>query len=657
MDKSDHKTLELDPKLLTIAELFNGEACYTVPIYQRNYAWQMDQIEQMLRDIQDALNDQKKSYFLGNLIVTLHQCNDGSKDAPYNYDVIDGQQRLTTLYLLLRLLGHSNDQRLLQYKSRPRATAALEHIAQEDPDLAAPSVAEQDREDAAIRQGYKIIEQYLKQHLKGDTQNFTDFLLKNVSVVRATLPTGTDFNRYFEIMNTRGQQLQQVDIVKARMMAYLKEDERACFAWIWNACAEMDSYVQMTLTSKDTKDTKIRTKIFGDNWSFVSVVNFNELMTIRRSQSSATASFADSGGLGLAEAIIKYSTTEYLISEEDMDNARFRSIITFPVFLLHVLKIVRDDAIENEGHLDDKTLVKRFTEFLKVKDASNDDEAREKVKRFAFELLRCRNLFDSYIIKREYIGANVDEGDWSLQLLFKREKTIGYKNTYSRENQETEDGCIDEATRELLMLESMLRVTYTSPRTMHWITRLLRRLLLESQQGAAILDESKLISELRAYACEKVNAAFCEVEEQPQGFSIERIVFTYLDYLLWKKRRAEANFKFTFRNSIEHFYPQNPRDGQSGKGKISPDKLNYLGNLALVSVSDNSRFSNDLPETKATYDKIVQQSPKLALMARLAEKKETKWDDQQMCDHHKEMIDLLEKDLQKNCHKIHGCES
>jgi len=65
--------------------------------------------------------------------------------------------------------------------------------------------------------------------------------------------------------------------------------------------------------------------------------------------------------------------------------------------------------------------------------------------------------------------------------------------------------------------------------------------------------------------------------------------------------------------------------------------------------------STILPETKATFDKIVQQSPKLALMARIAKKKETKWDDQQMCDHHKEMIELLEKDLQTNWHKIHGC--
>ena len=58
---------QLYAKLLTIGELFDDQdAIYTVPIYQRNYAWQAEQIEQLLRDIQDAIHDQKDSYFLGN---------------------------------------------------------------------------------------------------------------------------------------------------------------------------------------------------------------------------------------------------------------------------------------------------------------------------------------------------------------------------------------------------------------------------------------------------------------------------------------------------------------------------------------------------------------------------------------------------------------
>ena len=66
-------------------------------------------------------------------------------------------------------------------------------------------------------------------------------------------------------MNTRGQQLKQVDIVKARLMSKLPNQyERECFAWVWDSCADMDSYVQMSLTRGDTS---LRNKVFGDEWS------------------------------------------------------------------------------------------------------------------------------------------------------------------------------------------------------------------------------------------------------------------------------------------------------------------------------------------------------------------------------------------------------
>ena len=66
---------------------------YIVPIFQRNYAWSKREIEQLLNDI---LSSEDK-YFLGSLIV--HKNEDDL------YEVIDGQQRLTTLYILLICLG------------------------------------------------------------------------------------------------------------------------------------------------------------------------------------------------------------------------------------------------------------------------------------------------------------------------------------------------------------------------------------------------------------------------------------------------------------------------------------------------------------------------------------------------------------------------
>lgn len=466
----------LVPELLTINELFRDSgAIYIVPIYQRNYAWQAEEIEQLLRDIQDAIHDHKESYFLGNLVVTELQ-----RTAPA-FEVIDGQQRLTTLYLLLTFLaangvanGVHHDR--LRYESRPRATETLRLISAESYSQATPSFSPRS-EDPGIRQGFNVIQQYMAQHIKGavEQRGFADFLGAKVTVVRATLPAKTDLNKYFEIMNTRGLQLQQADIVKARLMQRLGDvAQQACFGWIWEACSDMDSYVQMSLARGDTD---LRRKIFGDDWSRLALSSFHELVDIHRpTQSTNTGVVAPSASLALDEALDKYARMGESEHDEDQDNVRFRSIIEFPAFLLHVLQVVDRDHSEDEGLLDDKVLVKRFSSILEREGVDQSKWVQD----FAYSLLRYRNLFDSYVLKRQFTSANSEEGGWSLQRLCKSTSkgrpTPSYRNTFSRESHTEEDGDVDPETHDLLMLQSMLRVTYTSPRTMHWITQLLKRL-------------------------------------------------------------------------------------------------------------------------------------------------------------------------------------
>ncbi|WP_288273929.1 DUF262 domain-containing protein [uncultured Bifidobacterium sp.] len=90
--------------VLNIAELF-GEGCvYRVPIYQRAYAWGNDEIKTLLDDIRRAI-DGDTQYYLGSLVVAGR----GSEQNETVYEVIDGQQRLTTLYLLLAVLCHGDD--------------------------------------------------------------------------------------------------------------------------------------------------------------------------------------------------------------------------------------------------------------------------------------------------------------------------------------------------------------------------------------------------------------------------------------------------------------------------------------------------------------------------------------------------------------------
>jgi hypothetical protein len=309
---------------------------------------------------------------------------------------------------------------------------------------------------------------------------------------------------------------------------------------------------------------------------------------------------------------------------------------------------MNQDEGEFEGHLDDKGLIQRFTEFFDHK----SPEKSSQVKKFAFQLLKCRNLFDAYVLKRQYTAANSDEGDWSLLRLIRcvsNNKSIpGYKNTFSRGSNDTEeDGHVDPTTNELLVLQSMLRVTYTSPRTMHWITLLLK-LLANSTRGEE--KESDLSKSLRNYARLKVLEAFPFGQSEPTGFGINRIVFTYLDYLYWLER-PKPEFRFSFRNSIEHFYPQHPDEQQSGE-KVSDQCLHLLGNLALVSVGANSKFSNSLPRAKAeNFRKTIEvQSPKLQKMAEIVRQRQ-KWGDEEVRSHHGEIIKRLRKDIdQKSIH-------
>lgn len=677
---------QLHARLLTVGQIFaeedgedekdgqDGKAVYTIPIYQRNYAWRAEQIEQLISDIQDAIQDNDDGYFLGNLIVTKRETSG------LDFEVIDGQQRLITLYMLWTILDRNRVRQHrppVQYESRPRSKAALARVASETSPGKAPILDSTGSEDAAILEGFNVIQQFLEQHRElrdpGSRDNLAKYLREKVTVVRASLPSQNDLNRYFEIMNTRGQQLQQVDIVKARLMSHLpNEAERGCFAWIWDACADMDSYVQMSLTRGDTG---LRNDLFGGHgdethrWSWLTAKGFDDLRiglgqrgedgqeTVLGSPTGATRSTS----LTLDEALEKYARGAASATGEDVDNVRFRSTIEFPSFLLHVLKIVnvdRDDQ-EQESLLDDKRLIRRFDEALRDAENRGPAEASEWVRHFAFQLLKYRNLFDGFILKRQYTAANSDVGDWSLQRLWKRKaqdkSKLGYLNTFSTGGSGSgaeaiarveEDGDVDLATRDVLLIQSMLRVTYTSPRTMHWITGLLEFLGENEPQK---VTGTQIVDLLRDYARGRVREAFF-VAEPPTGFHINRIVFTYLDYLLLSDQ-PRSYYRFAFRNSIEHFYPQHPAEDQDGP-QVTSDRLNSLGNLALVSVSANSKFGNSLPDAKAGNfeSTILEQSPKLRLMADIT--RAGGWGDAQVSAHHAEMVERLHGDVHATPLKI-----
>lgn len=241
----------------TSGNIFTSEERqYIIPLYQREYAWGEKQIVRLIEDISDAEKDNKdaeneKNYYIGTLIVS--ERNDGK------LEVIDGQQRLTTLFLLLNCLEETTNP-YLTFECRDRSNYTLKNIqkAVEEKN----GLDEKQQEDNIVK-GVEIIKRTLEKEEKSNPR-FIDALkekLKKVILFQIIVPKHTDLNRYFEIMNTRGEQLAQHDILKAHLMKDLTPDERARFARIWDACSDMDGYVQMHFTPKD------RDSLFNRSWN------------------------------------------------------------------------------------------------------------------------------------------------------------------------------------------------------------------------------------------------------------------------------------------------------------------------------------------------------------------------------------------------------
>lgn len=582
--------------MIPVSRIFSN-VHYEVPIYQRNYAWDSDQIEQLIEDIMSTDDD----YFLGNLIVNQKDNN--------VYEVIDGQQRLTTLFLLERYLGIAIANDALRFEARDKSNRTLATL---------PNTNQLTDEllSSEIKEGYKIIDDYFeKTGLKEEKESFIKRLDK-VNLIRVQVPDKIDLNHYFEIMNTRGEQLELHEIAKANFLSKITAPvDKKIASDIWEYCSNMDSYIQMNYP-KEKRDM-----IFSNDWSSLSeqIVDFDSLSCCYLNESVTEERFT-------LEEILqgKGELSGESTSSEELENERFESIISFPNFLLQVNEAISRSNADDDSSLDDKNFLKNL---------QNNWADELSAKHFLFMLLKARVIFDKYVLKREFARDYKETGKWSLQKLEKYRDARTDKPKYIG----TFGGDEDNRNRQIRTLQSALRITYTSPKTMHWISLVLSSYF--NDENADVLEI------LENYVQSKVDATGYK---DASGFGFERIVFTYLDYLIYRDgysyngqeiiRPLSSDWQFQFRSSIEHFYPQHPTE-------LSPwadADLNCFGNLALITVSGNSTFNNATPVGKAsTNPGIIAQSLKLKIMAEMMRQNNNIWDQKLAHIHQNEMFNIL----------------
>lgn len=155
---------------LTVKDLLQGE--YKIPLYQRNFAWAYDEIEQLIVDVADACKEKKNAYYIGTLVV----------DSGNN--IIDGQQRTTALTLIaLALKKYDKNKIHLTFAARKQSNKTLakllEYASNSNEELKEVKTShdfESDELTIGFDNAIKALKKVLDDDKKLDREIFADYL-------------------------------------------------------------------------------------------------------------------------------------------------------------------------------------------------------------------------------------------------------------------------------------------------------------------------------------------------------------------------------------------------------------------------------------------------------------------------------------------------
>ena len=612
---------------LSVNRLLN-EDTYAIPLYQRNFAWTYDEIEQLLNDVADAFQENRDNYYIGTLVVNKE--NDIFK-------IIDGQQRTTALNLIALALKHEfGFDRLksvnLIFPARKKSNENIQKL------FTKQKISEDDENE--LTRGYGHAKDALKKVLEErqlNPQSFVDYLFENVIIFRSILPEDLDLNLYFERFNSRGEQLEAHEILKAQMMAKFGEDQDTSqkFARIWDACAEFDKPVasQFKMRQKRADSFQERERIFGWHFSNYSFHNIYDDIDFYQNE---RRKLSDIIGIKVNEKI----------TEVEKDFGDYTQVIDFPTFLLHVLAIW-EGKDTSEVQLDDKKLLTLF-------DIKNKNKTW--VIEFSEFLLKMKHIFDNFIVRNSNMDSSSrNKDEWFLQkgTYYEYQPNGKAKEHYIVEERFTKNTFSDsEINKNIILLQSMFAVTFTANRDSRWLYEILQFLfnhiekLNQPEFGSYFKDFLEIMAV--RYADGKL---FTKEGIIKKYGDIPVYAFNFIDYVLWKNRGELGRkyegikfyqFKFAYRRSVEHWFPQHPNSDERVE-KMDDQFLHSFGNLCIITDSQNSKFGNLVPSAKyKQWEGIFdRQSLKLQIMASITEK--TKWESDQIKGLEKEILPMVKK--------------
>ena len=192
-----------------------------IPDYQRPYRWKDNNVRQLLEDILASKNAGKKSYRIGSVI--LHDNKEEKK-----YDIVDGQQRLTTLFILEIACDNKQSNDCLKYKHSESINN--------------------------IKYNYSFIKEWLNENCKGYESDYLKYVKESCEFVQIAVGDLSEAFQMFDSQNGRGKELEAYNLLKAyhiRAMEQESRDEKIECDKRWENATQYDA------TPKNDKDPNI----------------------------------------------------------------------------------------------------------------------------------------------------------------------------------------------------------------------------------------------------------------------------------------------------------------------------------------------------------------------------------------------------------------
>ena len=652
-----------------------SEYSFSIPTYQRPYVWGDEQLKKIIDDFYKSyLQDPEKPYYISTLITkdsTLITKDNGENGK--QAELIDGQQRFTTLWLIALVISRQTkdsdikkflkkDNKLrLSFEIRSEVYDYLNYLLEEDQQAKDKVVKDVESYPYLenITKAVKSIDGFLRDALtagndndsfEDELENFGNFIYSKVFFIKNTTPPNTDLNKLFSTINNSGVQLEQSDIVKANLLKVIGE-EKVLYSKIWEACENMNNFFERNA----------RTSFPASKWESIDLTKYVEFSaaTFEYSTDTPNSNGEKNSCFKIDDIDINakdnYPFNKKTYEDESNHNSEdiyCRSIISFEQLLLHAYRLHL--KAENKEDFTGTFHTNRLIEVFKELENRSDSE---EVKRFIKLLWKVRYLFDKYIIK--WVSDTNTKNETLEIVNFTRNEN----SYYSRTNYEKSNN---------LMLQSVLYFTGDYLRQ-YWLSSYLDYLYynhndktpkckthldyLESLDNIFSLTKNLTNKELSWKMMNQIDDFESDLNiegylEQAHGTGFKHYWFYKLEYILWKnwgKTDGEKfktddekfkNYRITSKNSVEHIYPQNP-ENETQNPKLAAEDLNSFGNLVLLSVSQNSEYSNKPFSVKKSMFQEKRDSYDTLKSFYIFSNDE--WDKDKICEHRCKMIGKILK--------------